>query len=197
MMILIQFIATGAAFGWDVWALFAEQAAFARAAVFERGAGAWATNFTLYGALAGWGAPAGVAYAAQGALALILAFRIAGLWRSRADFRLKAAGLMIAAYLATPYALEYDAVLLAPPILLLWSLGAEAGFPPFVKSLLAAAWITPIFAAPLAEAAGVPAGLLAAAGLFGAMEAMRRAAVGSRVPAHAREWPRAGEAAHG
>ncbi|HBS33697.1 MAG TPA: hypothetical protein DEA50_01285, partial [Parvularcula sp.] len=85
-----------------------------------------------------WGAGPVLAYAAQAALALFLGLRVASLWRSGADFRLKAAGLMIAAFLATPYALEYDAVLLLPPVLLLWSLGAERGFAPFVKALLAA-----------------------------------------------------------
>lgn len=204
-MILIQIILTGAAFGWDAFALFADQASFARTAVFEGGAGAWATNFTLYGALAAWGAGPGLAYAAQAGLALFLGVRIAGLWRSGADFRLKAAGLMIAAFLATPYALEYDAVILLPPLLLLWSLGAEKGFAPFVKSLLAAAWITPLFAAPLALAAGAPAGFLAAAGLFGAVESMRALAP-ARVsdpaagqPAPARIWPRLRRrgAAHG
>ncbi len=195
-MILIQTIITGAAFGWDVFARFAEQAAFARAAVFEQGAGAWATNFTLYGALALWGAGPVLAYAAQAALALFLGLRVASLWRSGADFRLKAAGLMIAAFLATPYALEYDAVLLLPPVLLLWSLGAERGFAPFVKALLAAAWIAPLFAAPLAGATGVPAAFLAAAGLFGAVEAMRRQAGERAAPARPVLAPARG-AAHG
>ena len=57
-----------------------------------------------------------MAYAIQGALALLLAASIAWLWYSDAAFELKAAALALGSLLATPYVLDYDLVVLAVAI---------------------------------------------------------------------------------
>lgn len=183
VMVCIQIIVTTLAFGPEIWAAFLAKAEFARTIVLEAGAAKWQTNFTAFAALRLLGVGAPAAYALHAMLAILVAASLALLWRARTDQRLKYAGLLVACVLATPYAIEYDMILLAPAILLLWSIGAEEGFRPFEKSALAFAWAAPIFASQLAAATLVPAGFLSVAALYAAIEARRRAA--APVPAAA------------
>ena len=82
------------------------------------------------------------------------------------DFALKAAVLVIAAILATPYSLDYDMTALAPAIAFLAVHGLRHGFAPYEKTALAAMWLAPLLARTVAEAVGLPLGLIAmAAGL--------------------------------
>jgi hypothetical protein len=64
----------------------------------------------------------------QALVALIAAGAIAALWRSRADYEVKAAALGVGAMLATPYLYTYDLVVLAVPLAFLWRLGRARGF---------------------------------------------------------------------
>jgi hypothetical protein len=86
---------------------------------------------------------------------------MAWLWRAPVDFALKAAGLIIAAVLATPYSLDYDMTALAPAIAFLAVHGMRCGFAPYEKSALAAVWIAPLVARSLAQAMLLPVGLFA------------------------------------
>jgi hypothetical protein len=82
---------------------------------------------------------------------------MAWLWRAPVDFALKAAGLIIAAALATPYSLDYDMTALAPAIAFLAVHGMRCGFAPYEKSALAAVWIAPLVARSLAQTMLLPA----------------------------------------
>ena len=109
------------------------------------------------------------------------------LWRSNAAFELKAAGLILASLIATPYFLDYDLVVLAPAIAFLAAHGLRQGFAPWEVSMLTALWVLPLAARSIAEMTLVsltPIVLIAALGLV-----LRRAEV--MVPAKART-----EAAH-
>lgn len=173
--VLAQVAVATFAFGPGIWKAFLEKAEFARTVVLEQGAAKWETNFTLFAALRASGASSAIAYGFHALLALAAAASLAALWRSGADPRLKAAGLLAASLIATPYAIEYDMVLLVPAIIALWSLGVDEGFMPFEKTALAFAWIAPIAASQLAAATDVPVGFLSVAALFAAIEARRRA----------------------
>jgi hypothetical protein len=81
---------------------------------------------------------------------------LAWLWRGRASFPIKAAALAIGTILATPYSLDYDLMLLAPAIAFLTADGMQRGFRPWQKSLLAALWLVPILARPVAQATLIP-----------------------------------------
>jgi hypothetical protein len=63
------------------------------------------------------------------------------LWRSRAAFELKAAALVAATFLATPYSYLYDSVMLAVAAAFLVRLGLRTGFRHYEPGALAAAAI--------------------------------------------------------
>jgi alpha-1,2-mannosyltransferase len=100
------------------------------------------------------------------------------LWRAQVDFPLKAAALIIAALLATPYSLDYDMTALAPAIAFLAVDGSRRGFAPYEKSTLAALWIVPLVARGIAQAVLVPVGVLAMAAMLGVV--LHRAAQQAR-----------------
>ncbi len=100
---------------------------------------------------------------------------VVALWRSAAAFELKAAGLILASLIATPYFLDYDLVVLAPAIAFLVAYGLRQGFAPYEISLLTALWVLPLVARSIAEFTFVsltPIALIAAFGLI-----LRRAEV--------------------
>ncbi len=67
----------------------------------------------------------------QGPLALMAAAAVAALWRSRAEYELKAAALGVGVLLVTPYLYPYDLMVLAVPLAFLWRLGRMRGFLPY------------------------------------------------------------------
>jgi hypothetical protein len=103
-----------------------------------------------------WGAPVPLAYAIQMVVTLALAAAMVWLWRSGTSARMKAAGLILAALLGTPYSLDYDLMVLAPAIAF-WAMeGLSRGFRPWEKTVLAALWIVPLIARTFAEATSIP-----------------------------------------
>jgi hypothetical protein len=75
---------------------------------------------SVYGALRGIGAPAVLAWSAQGVLSFLMAVLVAIVWRSDLAYSLKAATLVAATMLATPYLYFYDLPLLAVALAFLW-----------------------------------------------------------------------------
>jgi hypothetical protein len=145
-------LAATLAFGWAIWPAFLTRTAFARE-VLEQGYVPFFKMQSLYTALRLLGVEAGPAFAAHWTLAALVILSLAALWRWGGDHRLKAAGLMTAAVLATPFVLDYDLALLGLPIVLLARDGAERGFLPWDKTVLAAAWALPLFARPVGQLA--------------------------------------------
>ena len=95
-----------------------------------------------------------------------LAAALVWLWRSPADFALKAAALCIAALLATPYSMDYDMMALAPAIAFLGDAGLRRGFAPYEISALAALWIVPLVARSIAQVTLVPLGVIVMLAMF-------------------------------
>lgn len=121
-----------------------------------------------------------LAYGVQALITASLLVIVVFVWRSKADFRLKA-GILIAANLAaTPYVFDYDLAALAPALALALSYGLDKGFRPYEKSGLAAIWIMPLLARPMASTLLLPVGpaaiLLFVAGL------LSRAAAEAKAP---------------
>ncbi|HEX2654113.1 MAG TPA: DUF2029 domain-containing protein, partial [Xanthobacteraceae bacterium] len=77
-------------------------------------------------------------------------------WSKSAAIELKAAMLVVATVIATPYVLDYDLVVLALPIAWLTALGLREGFRPWEKITLLAVWLLPIFSRLIGTALGVP-----------------------------------------
>jgi hypothetical protein len=164
-------------FGAQVWPAFFESAHPTRTIVLEQGSTGWEKIQSVFSALRALGAPLDIAYAGQAVVALLSALGVFLLWRSKARDALKAAGLIVASLLATPYVMDYDFMALAPAIAFLAAEGVKRGFSPYEKSVLALAFLTPLAARGVAEATLAPLGLLsllALAGLICAKAAPRR-----------------------
>jgi hypothetical protein len=157
---------TTAIFGAEIWRAFVESGVLTRTVVLESGNTGWEKIQSVFAALRALGASVELAYAAQGALFLGVAAGVILLWRSAASHGVKAAGLIAGSLLATPYLMDYDLMALAPAIAFLAAEGLRTGFRPYEKSALAFAFIAPIVARPIAEAAFIPLGLIALVTLF-------------------------------
>jgi len=147
-------IAVTLAFGLDIWSAFLSSTRFTRAVVLEQGETGWHKIQSVFSVVRMWGRGISLAYAVQVAVTLAVAGGLAWLWSSRVP--IKAAALAIGTILATPYSLDYDLMLLAPAITFLAADGMQRGFHPWQKSLLAALWLVPTLARPVAQATLIP-----------------------------------------
>ena len=143
-------------FGIEVWPAFLASAEFTRTVVLETGNTGWHKIQSVFSWVRMWGGSLPLAYAIQAAVTLALAAAVIWLWRSTASFPVKAAGLVIAALLATPYSLDYDLTVLAPAIAFLTAHGLTRGFFPWEKTALAALWLMPLVARSFTELTFVP-----------------------------------------
>jgi alpha-1,2-mannosyltransferase len=152
-------LATLIAFGPEVWRAFFASTHLTRVEVLELGGTGWHKIQSIFSIVRMWGGSIPLAYAAQGTLMLAVAGALVWLWRSAAAYPLKAAALIVASLLATPYSLDYDFVALAPAIAFLAADGFSRGFSPWQKSALAFLWFMPIIARTVAEHTLVPLGV--------------------------------------
>ncbi|HEY8261070.1 MAG TPA: glycosyltransferase family 87 protein [Methylosinus sp.] len=146
------------AFGAGSWIAFVHSLSDTRTIVLEDGAAGFAKIQSVFAAVRLLGGDIRLAYGAQSATTLLTIAALALLWRSRADDRAKAAATIVASLLATPYCLDYDMAALAPALAFMTARGMERGFGPYMKSALAAAYVIPLAARPLAAIASVPLG---------------------------------------
>jgi alpha-1,2-mannosyltransferase len=152
-------LVTTLVFGLQVWHAFLVGAEFTRTVVLEQGDTGWHKIQSVFSWARMWGAPIPLAYAIQGAATLALAMASAWLWHGKAPYPLKAAGLCLAAILATPYTLDYDMMVLAPAIAFLAADAMARGFGPWEKTALAALWLVPLFARTFPQATLIPLGV--------------------------------------
>jgi hypothetical protein len=129
---------------------------------------------SVYGLMRCLGAPNVAAGVAQAMITGVCALAVAWLWRGRAPFALKAAGLAVATVLATPYVFAYDLVLLTVPMAFLWRHRPFDRLDYWVLGLAALA-VVPFVFAP------APSGLLASL-LVAAAVARRLVAARAEAP---------------
>ena len=159
-------LAATIAFGPQVWDAFLASTRFTREVVLEAGETGWHKIQSVFSWVRMWGGPVALAYAVQGAVTLAAAVALVWLWRSGAVFALKAAALVIAVMLGTPYSLDYDMMVLAVAIAYLAADGMARGFAPYEKSALAFLWLAPLIARSFAEATLIPLGVIAMLAVF-------------------------------
>lgn len=97
------------------------------------------------------GVPMPVAYALHIAVAIALAAATLVAWRRPGPQELKVALAVPAILAVSPYLFDYDLVLLALPIGLLANYGRQASLPAGSRTVMALAFIAPMFMPPLAE----------------------------------------------
>jgi alpha-1,2-mannosyltransferase len=154
--VALMTLAVTLAFGSEVWTAFFASTKFTRSVVLEQGGTGWYKIQSVFSWVRMWGGGIALAYAAQIATMLALAVTQVWLWRSPVGYPLKAAGLLIASLLATPYSLDYDLMVLAPAIAYLCTDGLSRGFAPYEKTILAALWIVPLVARSIPQATFIP-----------------------------------------
>jgi hypothetical protein len=159
-------VATTLAFGPDVWTAFLASTEFTRRVVLEAGNTGWYKIQSVFAWVRMWGGSVALAYAAQGAVTVVLGATLVRLWRTDCDHALKAAALATATMLATPYGLDYDMMVLAPAIAFLAAHGLTQGFAPWEKTALAALWLAPLVARSVAEATLIPLGVPAMVAVY-------------------------------
>jgi alpha-1,2-mannosyltransferase len=159
--------ATIAIFGAHVWQAFIDSTRFTRFVALEQGDVGWYKIQSIFAWARMWSASVPMAYALQGVLDLALAASLILLWRSATTpYPLKAAGLCLGTILATPFALDYDMMMLAPAIAFIAADGLARGFGPWQKTALAALWLAPLIARPIAHMTLVPLGVPAMLVMF-------------------------------
>ena len=142
-------------FGAQIWQDWLMASARAQATM-EAGGVPFGKFITPFAALRLLGAPVSIAYAAQAVVSLVVALLLArSAWGCRWSPALSAL-LLTGALLATPFALDYDLVLLAFPLLWLTGEGLRGGFASYEKLAIALAFITPAFSRALGLNVGLP-----------------------------------------
>ncbi|HEX5211294.1 MAG TPA: glycosyltransferase family 87 protein [Pseudolabrys sp.] len=154
--VALMTLAVTLAFGSEVWPAFLASTKFTRSVVLEQGGTGWFKIQSVFSWVRMWGGSVAVAYAAQIMATLALAAALIWLWRNPAAYPLKAAGLLIASLLATPYSLDYDLMVLAPAIAYLCVDGIARGCAPYEKTVLAGLWIVPLVARSIPQATLIP-----------------------------------------
>jgi alpha-1,2-mannosyltransferase len=152
--------------GPGVWSDFLDVSRFAREAILEQGGVDWFKMPTLFAAARTLGAPIPLAYGLQAILGLFACATVALAAQRRADPRLVAALASAGALLVTPYAFDYDMMVLGVAIAFACVHGLDRGFAPWEKTALALAWIAPLLARSVMQLTHLPLGLLAMLALF-------------------------------
>ena len=164
--VLCAYAVSLVAFGSQTWKAFANSMTFVRVVALESGNIGWAKIQSLFSAVRMWGGSIEVAYAAQIALTLAVAGTLVWLWRSKASYDLKAAGLACGCLLATPYVLDYDLVVLAISIAFFVRHALARGSHDYEITILALCWITPLLARNVADTTSLPAGFMSMLALY-------------------------------
>ena len=133
-----------AQFGTSAWLGFFSAGNYSRQAILDKGLVGYEKMVSIFAALRLWDVPLAAAYAGQAIAALAGLAVVILIWRARVDLRVKGAVLCLATFLVTPFALDYDMVLLAPAIALMTSRSRDEGAAPFEALLLALLWIVPL-----------------------------------------------------
>ncbi|MCJ2186382.1 glycosyltransferase family 87 protein [Novosphingobium beihaiensis] len=152
-------------FGGGIWSGWLAASARAQAAM-EAGSVPFGKMVSLFAAARLLGAPVAAAYALQAIAALGTALCIGVLCRGRKWSPGLGAATLTGALLVTPFALDYDLVLLAFPLLWLVGEGLRRGFLDWEKLGILTAFVAPALARPVALNTGMPFMPLVVALLF-------------------------------
>jgi hypothetical protein len=151
--------------GVPVWVAFFHSLPLTQAIVIEAGATGWEKIQSAFAAARNWGLGTGPAWAVQSA-ATMLAIAGAMLAARRARPFVRNAAVIAAGLVSTPYLLDYDLVPLGMGSAFLVADGVEHGFRRYDRTLLAIAWIVPLFGRAMMQVTTIPFGLLSIVAVF-------------------------------
>jgi glycosyl transferase family 87 len=121
-------VASWIAFGTESWQAFFDWMPMSSQAFFSEGRATFFKMQSVFGLVRTFGGSEHLAWTFQWLTSASALAGVVWLWRSRADYELKAAGLATGALLLTPYLFLYDMMVLAIPAGLLIRTGLENGF---------------------------------------------------------------------
>ena len=116
------------AFGTESWQAFFHWMPMFSQAFFTEGRATFYKLQSVFGLVRTLGGSEHLAWVLQWLMSGTVVAGVVWLWRSRADYELKAAALATGALLLTPYLFLYDVMVLAIPVGLLIRIGLESGF---------------------------------------------------------------------
>lgn len=176
----------GSAFllGPDVWTAFLKNAPL-NARVLEIGDSMWHRMPTMFATVRLVGGSIGAAYGVQAVSAILATLLMIVIWRSRATIAVKGSALVIATFLVTPYAWDYDLVALTFAATWLATEATRTGFHPWEKIALAVIIAMPLISLRLADASHVQICPLALWAMMGLL--MRRALEQGHLAQHDQE----------
>jgi arabinofuranan 3-O-arabinosyltransferase len=154
---VLLFAISLALLGADAWAAFVHQLILQRG-VMEIGVWGWHRMPTVFVAMRIAGAGIALSYAAQIISGVSAAAIVALVWRTNCPSEIKAAIVVVATFLVTPYAQDYDMVVLIFAAFWLLDQARAGGFLPWEKIALVMLLLLPLAAMPLAKWAGMQIG---------------------------------------
>ncbi len=137
-------VATTALFGWGTWQAFFASIPMTSNRLLVAGDIGFFKIQSVFGAARSLHASLAASGLLQGVVSLAALGIVLCVWRGRSPFSLKAGALIAGTLLVTPYAVDYDLVLLAAPIGWLAYEGLHSDFLPWEKSILFLGWIFPL-----------------------------------------------------
>ncbi|MGZ5921217.1 MAG: glycosyltransferase family 87 protein, partial [Rhizomicrobium sp.] len=146
-------------FGLHIWTAFLDNVPI-NVWVLQTGTGFWPRMPTPFAAAMQLGGGLTTAYSAQALSAIGAAAIALMVWRGPAPVRVKGAVLVLATFLATPYAWDYDLVAVSFAVAWLVAEARETGFRPFEKFALALAIALPLLTMPFLALVHVQPGFL-------------------------------------
>jgi alpha-1,2-mannosyltransferase len=152
--------------GVDVWAAFFQASVIARSEALELGSEGWFKIQSAFSAVRSFGGSVALAYGVQTLMSGAVLVALSALVIMRADQRLIASAACTASLLTTPFAHDYDMTIAGVAIAFNVAHGAEKGFAPYEKTLLAIVWLTPLFARSGMAVTGFPVGLIVLGAFF-------------------------------
>ncbi len=164
--VLLLIAASFAMVDLQVWSAFIHNMGVLREIVLDNDGAGYGKLQSVFAAVRLLGGSNFAAYLVQGLVALMAIIALARVWRSGADKDLKKSAAITGTLLTTPYCFDYDMMVLAPAIAFSIRNGLVHGFAPYEKSVLAAAFLTPYLARPVATHFSLPVGCLSLLMLF-------------------------------
>jgi len=148
--------------GNDTWQAFFQQAVFTGQAT-DQGMAGFFKMASVYASARMLGLTASLAYLLQALTALAAVMLVWKVWRSGAEFGIKAAVLVSAGFFATPYVLPYDLAAMAVAIAFLMQATRGKQAFPYLWTFIALAVLLSASSRYLGAVTGVPFGLVAPA----------------------------------
>jgi len=153
----LLFAVSAAVLGADAWAAFVHQMIVQRG-VMEIGVWGWHRMPTVFVAMRTAGVAVNVSYAVQIVSGVLAAAVVARVWRAPCASEIKAASVVVATFLVTPYVQDYDMVVLIFAAGWLLKQAPAGRFLPWERIALAILLVLPVAALPLAKWAGMQIG---------------------------------------